>query len=155
MGDIADMHADSLWDHPDEVFDTGYYRHTKPLKCRSCGKGNLSWRKILGRWIMMEKSGGVHTCDNYEPPIDILKIIAKENLDKEKENVIWKLKDKAKERGGLTKLINIISNEQLIELYTSFVRDDQRDIDDPPIGISFGYGKEIAFLKKEILRRMN
>lgn len=155
MGDIADMHADALWDDPDELFDVGYYRSRKALRCRSCGKGDLLWRKVSGNWIMMEQDGRVHRCEGYEPPIESLKVIANEIIKETKEEALWKLKDKAKQRGGLTKLINIISDEQLLELYTSFVRDDQHNYDEPDIGMSFGYGREISFLKKEILRRMN
>lgn len=155
MGDIADMHAESLYDDHDELYDVGYYRVRKELRCRSCGKRELFWRKVSGNWIMMEQNNKVHQCEGYEPPLESLKIIANEVLKETKEETLWKLKDKAKERGGLTKLINIITDEQLLDLYTSFVKDDQRNYDDPPIGMSFGYGREISFLKKEILRRMN
>lgn len=156
MGDIADMHAESLYDDNEELYDIGYYRARKELRCRSCGKGGLLWRKVSNNWIMMENDNKVHQCGGYEPPIESLKIVANEVLKETKEETFWKLKDKAKKRGGLTKLINIITDDQLIELYTSFVKDEQHHYDEPDIGMSIStYGREISFLKKEILRRMN
>lgn len=155
MGDIADMHADAFWDDPDELYDIGYYRARKELRCRSCGKRELFWRKVSGNWIMMEQDNKVHQCEGYEPPLESLKVIADEILKETRKETLWKLKDKAKERGGLTKLINIITDEQLLDLYTSFVKDEQRNYDEPDIGMPISYGREISFLKKEILRRMN
>lgn len=155
MGDIADMHVESLYDYSDELYDVGYYRARKELRCRSCGKSNLLWRKVSGNWIMMEQDKKVHQCEGYEPPIESLKIIANEVIKETKEEMLWKLKERAKERGGLTKLINIIMDEQLLDLYTSFVKDEQRNYDEPNIGMPLSYGREISFLKKEILRRMN
>lgn len=155
MGDIADMLIESSCDYSDELYDVGYYGARKTLRCRSCGKQDLFWRKVSGNWIMMEQDTKIHQCEGYEPPIESLKIIANEVLKETKEETLWKLKDKAKERGGLTKLINIITDEQLLDLYTSFVKDEQRNYDDPDIGMPISYGREISFLKKEILRRMS
>ena len=155
MGDIADMLIESSCDYSDELYDVGYYRARKELRCRSCGKRNLFWRKVSGNWIMMEQDTKIHQCEGYEPSIESLKIIANEVLKETKEETLWKLKDKAKERGGLTKLINIITDDQLVDLYTSFVKDEQRNYDEPDIGMPLSYGREISFLKKEILRRMS
>lgn len=158
VGDIADMIIDSCYDNdcPDELFDVGYYKSRRELKCRSCNKGDLSWRKISGNWVMIENTGGVHICEGYEPPIEVLKIIANEVTKETKKNILWNLKDKARERGGLNKLINILPDEQLIDLYLSFIRDDQLTIDNPDVGMSMPcYSREISFLRKEILRRMN
>ncbi len=160
MGDMADMIVDScLEDDSDELYDIGYYnKPRKQLKCRSCKKEGLSWRKISGQWVMMENSGAIHICEGYEPPVEVLKIVANEVISETKKNIIWKIKEKSKERGGLTKLINILPDDQLLDLYTSFVKDEQRNYDEPDVGMgipSAVYGREISFLKKEILRRMN
>ena len=151
MGEMADMILDSVdfWDEPD-----GIYEH-KPLKCRGCGNKGLEWRKIEGIWTMMEIDGGVHTCEKYSPPIDVLKFLAKEVTKKTKEDNLWRLRERMRGPSGITQLVKTISDSDLIDLYTSFVRDDQRYYDDPPIGISFGYSREVELLKKELLRRLN
>lgn len=154
MGDMADMIADSWGDESDAFYDDENKTRNE-LKCRSCKKGNLSWRRISGTWVMMEKNESIHKCEGYEPPIEALKVVADEILKKIKEETFWKLKDEAKQRGGLTKLKNIVSDEQLIDLYSSFIRDEQRNYDEPDIGMPISYYQEISMLKKEILRRMS
>ncbi len=159
MGDIADMLIDQGFEQLADGDDLGYpYEYPyerKRLRCKGCGKKNLEWRRIYNRWTIMEIDGGVHTCHKYSPSIEVLKVLAEEVTKKTKEDVFWNLFEKAKGRGGLTQLINIVSDNDLVDLYTAFVRDDQRYHDDPPIGISLGYKNEILTLKNEILRRMN
>lgn len=152
MGEMADMLLDS-WDF--DYFEDDSLYESKTVCCRGCGNKDLEWRHICGRWTMMNKSGGVHTCHKYSPHIDVLKHLAEEVTRKTKEDALWRLKEKAKKRGGLTQLVNIVPDDDLIDLYTSFVKDAQRFESDPPIGISFGYDREISILKKEILKRMN
>lgn len=103
---------------------------------------------------MFEANGRVHICGGYEPPVEVLKEIAREVLAKTREDAMWRLRDKAKKRGGLIKLLPILPDDQLVELYACFVRDDQRNYDEPDIGMPSNYAREIAILKGEILKRM-
>jgi len=97
---------------------------------------------------MFESDTKVHTCGGYEPPIDVLKYIAAEVLAKTKEDVEWRNFDSAKKRGGLIKLLNVIPNDQLIDLYACFVSDDSMSSDGK------SYEKEITIIRKELIRRM-
>jgi len=155
MGDIADMMAFDYDDFEDAGYE--YYERKPPTRCRGCGKKDLDWRHICGYWTMMEKSGGVHTCHKYSPHIEVLKALAEEVMRKTKKAALWNLYEKAKKRGGLTQLINIVSDQDLIDLYASFVKDNISQYYEPEIGISSiipAYDMEISILKKEILRRM-
>lgn len=153
MGDMADFYLDStLDDFYGESDDLNcYVRRRRVLRCRQCGKPNLNWRMIQDRWVMFEKDGKVHTCGGYEPPIEILKELAKEVVAETREGLIWRLMDKAKKRGGMIKLLPILPDDQLIDLYACFIRDD---CGEPDFGMSIGYEREIKMLKEEILKRM-
>jgi hypothetical protein len=156
MGDIADMMSFDEYDFEDGGYD--YYKR-QPLCCTGCGNQDLRWESICGKWIMMEKSGGVHICHKYSPPTEVLKHLAKEVTKNTKEYVLWRLREKANKRGGLTQLVNIISDQDLLDLYISFVKDNMPRYDESEFGMGFGiypsYDKEISVLKEEILRRMS
>jgi hypothetical protein len=156
MGDIADMMAFDYFDFEDAGYD--YYERKPPTRCRGCGSKELDWRHICGHWTLMEKSGGAHICHKYSPPIEVLKALAEEVTKKTKEDALWRLREKAKKRGGLTQLINIISDQDLLDLYAAFVKDNMPRYDDPEVGMGFGiypsYDRELSLLKNEILRRM-
>lgn len=143
-----------LLDQIDEWEPEYYSRPRRVLRCRQCGKRDLNWRMIKGIWTMFEANGRVHICGGYEPPVEVLKEIAREVLAKTREDAMWRLRDKAKKRGGLIKLLPILPDDQLVELYACFVRDDQRNYDEPDIGMPSNYAREIAILKGEILKRM-
>lgn len=145
MGDAADMLMDYDEGESDDI--SCYERKRRVIRCRQCGKNPLNWRKILDIWVMFEKSGKVHTCGGYEPPIEVLKELSKEVLAETKEKLQWQNLDKAKKRGGLIKLIPLLPDDQLIDLYTSFIRDSCGDPD-------VEYKNEMKVLKAEILQRM-
>jgi hypothetical protein len=148
MEDMADMLIDS-------DFDDWSYSEPKILKCKSCKKPSLIWRKFDDRWVMMEKDGSPHTCKGYSPPIEVFKELADEMRLSIKKKEMWTLMDKAKKRGGIQRMSNIIGDEQLVDLYACFIRDDQRNKDNPDVGMSFGYKNEINLLKAEILKRLH
>jgi hypothetical protein len=155
MGDMADFTLDCALHELDENSSGEYYvRPLRVLKCKSCKKPHLVWRKFNERWVMMEQDGSPHTCKGYSPPIEVFKTLADEAMAKKREKEMWILRDKAKKRGGLQKMINIITDEQLVDLYTCFVRDDQYTQINPDVGMNWGYGHEISILKTEILKRM-
>jgi hypothetical protein len=151
MGDIADMLIDRGFEELADGDTWGEPGPRRTLRCRQCGKTPLNWRKILDIWVMFEKNGKVHTCCGYEPPIEVLKELAKEVMADTKEKLQWQNLDKAKERGGLIKLMPLLPDDQLIDLYASFIRDN---CGEPDVGMSFSYKNEIALLKQEILQRM-
>lgn len=158
MGEFADMFMDeSFFDFSDLDYDTdlggGYSR--RELRCKHCNKGKLAWRQVKKTWVLMEKTGKVHSCHGYEPPLDILKELAKETLAETRKEAMWKLQDKAKKRGGIKRLINILSDADLVDLYACFVRDDQRDHDFPDVGMGSTYKNELSALRTEILHRIS
>jgi hypothetical protein len=153
MGEFADMFLEQCFDDWDEEGFQGVGIR-KELRCNHCNKRGLAWRQVKRKWVLFEKNGNVHSCHGYEPPIDILKEIAKETLETTRKDAQWRLLDKAKKKGGIKRIINIISDEELIDLYACFVRDEQSEHDNPEVGMSFGYKNEIQLLKDEILRRM-
>lgn len=149
MGDMADLLIEQTID---DWEDDGYGpAPRRVLRCRQCGKRDLNWQQIKGVWTMFEKNGKVHICGGYEPPIEVLREIAKEVLQKTREEMQWRLFDKAKKRGGLMKLMPLLSDDQLLELYVCFIRDG---LGEPDVGMGISYEREIAILKSEILKRM-
>lgn len=152
MGDMADMLIEQGFGQLADGDVWGEPSVRKTLRCRQCGKTPLDWRKILDIWVMFEKNGKVHMCCGYEPPIEVLKELAKEVFAETKEDSQWKNLDKAKKRGGLIKLIPVLPDDQLIDLYASFIRDD---CSEPNVGMSFSYKKEIALIRGELIQRMS
>lgn len=119
----------------------------KKLVCRHCNKSNgLFWRQISKQWIIHEKNGSVHSCDGYQIPIELLKEAVKVNTQIARKNAIRNLYDKARKRGGIKRVINLVSDEDLIALLTCFVKDSVN---------SFCYEIQIQALKEEIFRRMS
>jgi dCMP deaminase len=86
MGDMADWTLDQIendlyysnvmYEEETDSF-IGPGRRKKLLKCSHCGKKPLSWKRIKNKWIIFELDGSVHLCNGYEPPLEILKEIAK------------------------------------------------------------------------------
>lgn len=158
MGEFADMALEQCGWGYDEDYQAGLdipFHERKPLQCSSCKQTGLSWRKVNGRWIMVENTGGVHSCQGYSPPLDALKVIAKEVAAESYVESLWKLQDQLKERGSISKIANVIPDGQLIDLLICFIRDDQREHDDPVMGPPITFKCEIELLKAEILKRIN
>ena len=154
MGEFADMFLNECFDEGDEDAFDGY-GVKKDLRCNHCNKRGLAWRQVKENWVLFEKNGNVHSCHGYEPRIEILKEIAKETLEESRKKTLWRLHEKAKKRGGIKRIINVISDEELIDLYACFVRDDQSNESNPEVGMSFGFKNEIKLLKEELLRRIS
>ena len=56
MGDMADLVNDSS-------LNSGENDHGSEVFCRSCGEGNLHWKKTKGnRWWMVGDDGNWHSC---------------------------------------------------------------------------------------------
>lgn len=152
MGDMADMLIDSAFDDWSGEWS---YREPKILKCKSCKKPHLVWRRFGDRWVMMEQDGSPHTCKGYSPPVEVFKELANEIRSSIKKKELWVLMDKAKKRGCIHSLLTVLPDDQLVDLYACFIRDDQRSYDNPDVGMSFGYENEMKLLRSEILKRMN
>ncbi len=150
MGDIADMLIEQMMDEGGEDWEMGVSPR-KVLKCRFCKKPNLVWRKILDQWVMFESDTKVHTCGGYEPPIEVMKEITTEVLAKTREKIEWRNFDRAKKRGGLIKLLPVIPDDQLVNLYACFISDREQC---EGVSEHSRYENEIEILHKEILRRM-
>jgi hypothetical protein len=153
MGEFADMTLDECdWDWE----DAGLPKRKIVIACRGCKKSGLKWRRVDDIWVLMESTGGVHSCATYTPPINALKKISKEVVANVKLEELWRLKEQSKEgRDNLIKMLPVLTNAQLIDLYSCFVRDDQMEYDEPDIGMPISYKHEISLLKKEILARLD
>lgn len=148
MGEMADMLLDQIIDWDGDGENVGY---RKELQCSHCNKRSLAWRKVNKKWVLFESNGNVHSCHSYEPSLDVLKLLAKDNQEIIRRDALWRLTDKAKKRGGLKKIINLISDSELIDLYACFVRDDLRS----EVGMPVSYKNELKLLKDELLRRLS
>jgi hypothetical protein len=89
MGDIADWTLEQIED--DLYFSNVMYLEEhdsyvgpgrkRELQCKFCGKKNLHWRNIGGRWIMYEnatsskKRGEIHDCPENPLTLQTLKHI--------------------------------------------------------------------------------
>ena len=156
MGDMADMLLESCFDDfmgwADEF---GYpVRERKELRCSHCNKNKLAWRQVKKKWVLFERDGNVHSCHGYEPPLEILKELAKQTLEEARKDALWRLQEKAKKRGGVKRMINIFSDQGLLDLYMCFVRDSQIDPEEVGMKFPFQYKNELNLLREEILRRM-
>lgn len=152
MGDISDILLESSFD--DYEYENISERR-KSVRCSHCNTNGLAWKVVKRRWVLFEINGDVHSCHGYEPRLEVLKEIASKALKNSKIDAEWRIREKAKERGGLEKLMPVITNDQLIELYACFVRDQQLEHDEPDVGKPISYKNEIQLLKNELLHRMN
>jgi deoxycytidylate deaminase len=98
-------------------------------------------------WDDMANDDSIFDCPVREPKVIAYKHCNKNNL---KCNDLY---EKVKTK-GIERIINVISDEDVVDLYAYFIRDDQYEYDNPDVGVSLGYDKEIRLLKKEILRRI-
>ncbi len=65
MGDIADEHADRLFDRYDEPDDDD-----KSVTCRRCGASGLEWINTGVRYRLMDDAGKFHQCQTKAPASD-------------------------------------------------------------------------------------
>jgi hypothetical protein len=160
MGEYADLTFEWEDDEHDydeydcEEFPYTYVPSREIIRCVHCGKTHLIWREILEKWVLFEANGNVHICEGYSPPIKVLKQLFKELIEKSRIDTLRKIKDRIIKGKNSVKEISLIPDHQLIDLYTMFICDDQRDHYCPDVGMSFPHDKEIEYIKQEILKRM-
>jgi len=89
MGDIADWTLEQMEDelyfsnvmYLEEFDSYKGHGHRKELQCKFCGKKDLHWRNIQGRWMMYEnstpsgKGGEIHDCPKNPLTLQTLKHI--------------------------------------------------------------------------------
>jgi hypothetical protein len=152
MGEMADMLLEQAFD---EWESDEWVRSSLGINCSHCNKSKLAWRNVNRKWILFERNGSVHSCHGYEPPLEILKFLAKEALEDSRRDAQWRLFEKAKKRGSIKRMINILSDRELLDLYACFVRDDHQVYNSPNLGKSHApYKNELRVLREELLRRM-
>ena len=155
MGDIADMDADRYWDG----FDEDFYScpdHIKQPKCKGCGTKHIRWEKFKTKWFLVNDNGTPHRCGKYELPIEVLKELAIENFKKQKNLISDKLFEKSFKYGGIKRILRIsglLTNEQLLDLYTRWVDYSARDACNNSNGWLMYDGK-VQELKQELLKRL-
>ena len=94
MGEMADLLTEHMENMDDLYFDNlmyeeesdAYYppRQRRRTVCKYCKSTPLKWRQILGKWVLFDMNGDLHTCSNYLPSIEILQEIKRQKMDKEK-----------------------------------------------------------------------
>jgi len=158
MGEMADMLLEQAieceWTNWD-MFDDEPVRAPKILKCSHCKKPNLVWRRILSNWVMFEPNGKrLHTCDGYTPNIDILKELARRQVESSRAKALNRLYDRMMNAGGFKKIANIVTSEQLLDLFIRVNREHGVEYDDVGWGHKTDYSKQLSQLRAEILKRM-
>lgn len=141
------------WDCMEHWYDA---RPRKILQCSFCKKKNLQWHNVKGQWVMFEPNGErLHTCAKYSPPIEVLKELANASLNLSRMKELDKLYNRMMNAGGVKKIINVVTNQQLIDLFNRLNREHNVDNrDDIGWGMTTNYSKQLAQLREEIIRRM-
>ena len=44
-------------------FDEYDYDEPRIVECKHCGKGGLQWEDDNGRWVLIDRDGKVHKCN--------------------------------------------------------------------------------------------
>ena len=150
MDDIFDIDWDDDYEEP----ELGMGHFSKSIKCKHCNVNGFHWETYNNGkskfYILFDVDGNVHTCDGYEPPIQILKRIVNDKLAANNAKIL----NKAKERGNLEKMLPTLSATQLVEFYACFIRDNQTHSETGWSATEF-YKEEINLLKNEIVNRIN
>ena len=153
---MADMtlEQDCEWDSMEHWYSC---RSPKVLRCSACKKKNLKWHRVKGYWVLFEPDGSrLHTCAGYTPPFDALKELAHATINVTRMNELEKLYTRMMKAGGLRKIINIVTDSQLLDLFIRVNREHKlEDRDDIGWGSITDYSKHLSQLRTEILRRMN
>lgn len=158
MGEMADMlleqAIESDWTNWD-LWDDEPVRERKILKCSHCKKPNLVWRHIQKNWVLFEPNGKrLHTCDGYTPSMEVLKELAKRSVESSRAKELDHLYERMMKQGGVKRIIDIVTNEQLLQLFVRVNRAHGVEQDEIGWGWKTDYSKQIRQLKEEILRRM-
>jgi dCMP deaminase len=92
MGDMADYYEDigyeQYLDGYDESPDCYSHKYSmfrggrrKPT-CKYCGKPDLNWRCLEGRWVLFETNDRIHNCKDNPQSIQTLKSVALNKINK-------------------------------------------------------------------------
>ena len=150
MGDIADMMMDNF-----ELDFAGLEDPIirKPTQCRGCNTTNVSWSKINNKWILVNPNGAPHRCGKYSLPLDVLKEIERDHRQKRRQILSDRVFTKSLSHNGIVKVIDLLTNEQLIALYARWISYNQSQISNTGY-VSSIYKYKIIELETEILKRM-
>lgn len=158
MGEMADMLLEQAlecdWTNWD-LCDDEPVRPRKILKCSHCKKPNLVWRNIKNTWVLFEPNGKrLHTCESYTPPMEVLQEIVRRSIQSSRSNELNRLYERMMKNGGVKRIINMVTDEQLLQLFVRVNNAHGVEYDDVGWGMTTDYSKQISQLKNEILRRM-
>ena len=156
MGDMADLLLEQSIDEWDGMEHWYCSRPKRVLACSFCGKKNLKWHTVKGHWVMFEPNGSrLHTCKGYTPQIEVLKELANTTINFHRIQELDKLYNRMMKAGGFKKIVNIVTNDQLIDL---FVRVNRAHNDENYNKFSwdgdYDHSKQLAQIKAELLKRM-
>jgi hypothetical protein len=157
MGEMADMLLEQAiegdWCEMEHWYDA---RPRKVLQCRACKKRNLCWHNVKGHWVLFEPDGSrLHTCSGYTPPIDVLKELAKSSINLTRMKELDKLYNRMMKAGGFRKIVNIVTDSQLLDLFVRVNREHNVEYEDVGWGRPTDYSKQLSHLRAELLKRMN
>jgi len=150
MGDIADMDADSMW--VDDYYS--YPHYIENPKCKGCGTTHVRWGKYKTKWILVNDNDAPHRCKKYELPIEVMKDLALENLKRQKKIKSDRIFQKSMGYNGIKRVVNeLVTNEQLLDLYTRWVDYSAKDACNNSGGFRI-YDNKVLELKQELLKRL-
>jgi len=150
MGDIADMTLEYMFDDMDDFYS--YPTAIRQPQCRGCKTTNVSWSKIVGKWVLVNTNGAPHKCGKYEWPFEVLKYVADEKLKKQRQERDNKIFEKSIQHNGIKKVVMFMGNEQVLDLYARWIAYAEQDACCNSNGYRMYNGK-LAELKQELLNR--
>ena len=143
MGDMADMLIE-------QMEEAAYWEAGEPLSiqrpksrpiCKYCGKKNLRWVQVQGKWFLYEKKKP-HNCPKCPMTLDQLKKLAEHNklvylAEKRERN----FRATRTVKGTEQLLSSRIKTTELLDLFEDLVKEHSR-------------GKQLALIRQELLRRL-
>ena len=160
MGEMADLYLEQAIACESEWDDMEYWYNSRPHKvvqCFMCKKKNLKWVNVKNHWVLFESDGvRLHTCKaGYTPHIDVLKELAAKSITLARIKELDKLYNRMMNAGGVKKIVNIVTDAQLLDLFIRVNRAHGVEYDDVGWGLPTDYSKQLTQLRAEILKRMS
>jgi hypothetical protein len=146
MGDMTDMHAESYWEDF-SYHDVEEFHQPKQITCKFC-KRKTNWNVVVGRWVMFNPNGTLHSCKKTNTPVEILREMALLKIKEVNQVTYKKLAKKILYNEEFD--YKTLENHQLLYVLKEigYLREDEESW-----SIHL-HDTAIKKLEKEILRRM-
>lgn len=158
MGEMADMELENIlcMEDPFGYEEQSYrgYTATRSPICKYCGKKNLQWGKVHGRWLLYEKKNKIHLCPKCPLPLEVLKKLAEDNKIEYRAKRRKGIFDRARSKGGVKYLITRgIKTTELLDLLEDLVKEN--GVDDGGFWVHIiDHTENIRLVREELSRRM-